>query len=400
MLVASRSAWGLVVTLLGSSACASAPARTEHAASKPPAQTARPSSGDSALQLAMRLPTGADHCAVARPYRIDDRQKVLATSVMQSDALAWEPSLAVTAFASAGYTRADGPSAQVMWLRSALPASELKRRLEARLEIAWSQGPCEAAPCPIRGEVVEGMVRLSREPWPVGLAPGAEAHCVRAAHDPRVLDLSAARLRRMPLGDLLGLPLRSTSSVQLASDALVVERAEIMVGRAEAGERAMRARGSARERAFGLAASDVRVEQEDVLVRTTARYLWDDLAMLARDAQALASAERAAKARASQPAPAVDGPLPPGDYLARAAHLLHQLNNALAHERDARRSELHVLLERGLAEYPEHESIALLLFELRMADGERRDSARELAERFAALPGSDPRWQDALKALR
>ena len=76
------------------------------------------------------------------------------------------------------------------------------------------------------------------------------------------------------------------------------------------------------------------------------------------------------------------------------------MNNALAPERDARRSALHALLERGLAEHPEHEPLALLLFELRMAEAERRAAARELAERFAALPGSDPRWQDALKSAR
>jgi hypothetical protein len=200
----------------------------------------------------------------------------------------------------------------------------------------------------------------------------------------------------MPLGELLGLPLRTTTSVSLASEALVSERVEIMVGRAEAGDRAMRARGDV----LGLAASEVRVEQEDVLVRTTARYRWDDLELLSQDAARMVAADLAARTRADQEAPPLDGPLEPNDYLARAALLLLQLHNALAPERNARRAALHALLERGLAEHPEHEPIALLLFELRMAEPERRPAARELAERFAVLPGTDPRWQDAVKAAR
>lgn len=359
---------------------------------------AEPGGGDdSALALAKRLPTGADRCSVARPYRIDDRQKALAKQVMQTDQLAWDPQLAVIAFASADYGRDDGPSAQVIWLRSTLPEDELKRRLDTKLAIEWhASATCAAAPCPMRGEVIGGAVLLSTEKWPVGLQVGAETHCMRAAHDPRVLELSAARLRRMPLGELLGLPLRTTTSVSLASEALVSERVEIMAGRAEAGDRAMRARGDV----LGLAASEVRVEQEDVLVRTTARYRWDDLELLSQDAARMVAADRAAKTRADQEAPPLDGPLEPNDYLARAALLLLQLHNALAPERNARRAALHTLLERGLAEHPEHEPIALLLFELRMAEPERRPAARELAERFAVLPGTDPRWQDAVKAAR
>jgi hypothetical protein len=382
-------------------ACAPAPqAQTTEPApqrSSSGADDAQAAANDSALALAKRLPTGADRCSIARPYRIDDRQKVLAKQVMQTDPLAWDPSLAVIAFASADYARDDGPSAHVMWLRSALPIAELQRRLDTKLTIEWIAGAsCSAAPCPMRGEILDGAVLLSSERWPTGADAGAEAHCLRAAHDPRVLELSAARLRRMPLGELLGLPLRSTTSVQLASDALISERVEIMAGRAEASERAMRARGDV----FGLAASEVRVDQEDVLVRTTARYRWDDLEMLAMDAARLAAAERAARTRSDQEAPPLDGPLEPTDYMARAALLLHQLTNALAPERNARREALHALLERGLAEHPEHEPLALLLFELRMAEPERRTAARELAERFAALPGADPRWQDALRAAR
>jgi len=388
-----------ILCMLG--ACASVPA----AAPSTPTQTraragdaGQPDGGDdSALALAKRLPTGADRCSVARPYRIDDRQKALAKQVMQTDPLAWDPQLAVIAFASAEYARDDGPSAHVMWLRSTLPQDELKRRLDAKLAIEWhASATCATAPCPMRGEVIGGAVLLSSERWPVGLQVGAEAHCMRAAHDPRVLELSAARLRRMPLGELLGLPLRTTTAVSLSSDALVSERVEIMVGRAEAGDRAMRARGDV----LGLAASEVRVEHEDVLVRTTARYRWDDLELLARDAVRLLAADRAARTRADQEAPPLDGPLEPNDYLARAALLLLQLHNALAPERNARRAALHALLERGLAEHPEHEPLALLLFELRIAEPERRAAARELAERFAALPGTDPRWQEAAKAAR
>jgi hypothetical protein len=382
-------------------ACASSPA---HQPSTPPqvragaGGRAEPGSGDdSALALAKRLPTGADRCSVARPYRIDDRQKALATQVMQTDQLAWDPQLAVIAFASADYGGDDGPSAQVIWLRSTLPQDELKRRLDAKIAIEWhASATCAAAPCPMRGEVIGGAVLLSSEKWPVGLQVGAETHCIRAAHDPRMLELSAARLRRMPLGELLGLPLRTTTSVSLASDALVSERVETMIGRAEAGDRAMRARGDV----LGLAASEVRVEQEDVLVRTTARYRWDDLELLSQDAARMVAADRAAKTRADQEAPPLDGPLEPNDYLARAALLLLQLHNALAPERNARRAALHALLERGLAEHPEHEPIALLLFELRMAEPERRPAARELAERFAVLPGTDPRWHEAVKAAR
>lgn len=351
---------------------------------------------DSALALAQRLPVGADRCSIARPYRLDDRKKALAKQVMQADVLAWDSALAVSAFASADFARDDGPAAHVLWIRSALPIAVLQQRLDAKLSIDWQGAPCAVAPCPLRGEVIDGAVLLSSEQWPAGLAPGAEAQCVRAAHDPRVLELSAARLRRMPLGELLGLPLRSTTSVSLAQDALVSERLEIMTGRAEAGERAMRARGDA----LGLAASEVRIEQEDVLVRTVARYRWDDLELLASDAARMAAAERAARTRIEQEAPPLDGPLEPSDYLARAAQLLLQMNNALAPERNARRQALHDLLERGLAEHPEHEGIALVLFELRMAEPERRAAARELAERFAKLPGSDPRWQRAVTAAR
>lgn len=364
-------------------------------AASSPAPVGEGSDQDSALLLAQHLPEGADRCSVARPYRIDDRHKSLAKQVMQTDALAWDPQLAITAFASADYTPDDRPSARVMWLRSSLPLPQLRERLDARLVIDWSAGsPCSEAPCPIRGEVVDGAVYLSSQRWPVGLAPGAESHCLRAAHDPRVLELSAARLRQMPLGELLGLPLRTTTAVLLASDALISERVEIMVGRAEAGDRAMRARGDV----LGLAASDVRVEQEDVLVRTTARYRWDDLEMLADDAARLLAADRAASARARLDAPPIDGPLEPSDYLARAALLLNHMNNALGPERDTRRAALHALLERGLSEHPENEPIALLLFELRMAEPERRAAARELAQRFAAMPGSDTRWQDALRS--
>jgi hypothetical protein len=394
------AAIGLLACALG--ACASA-AKTRPRADAAPAHAngdpggVRAVAGDSALALAKRLPTGADRCSIARPYRIDDRQKALAKQVMQTDPLAWDPALAVIAFASAEHARDDGPSAQVIWLRSTLAIVELKRRLETRLAIEWSaDAQCTTAPCPLRGEVVDGAVRLSTEKWPAVAEPGAETHCLRAAHDPRVLELSAARLRRMPLSELLGLPLRSTTSVQLASDALNSERIDIMAGRAEASDRAMRARGDV----FGVAASEVRVEQEDVLVRTTARYRWDDLEMLAQDAARLAAAELAARTRSDQEAPPLDGPLEPTDYLARAALLLAQLNNALAPERNARRQALHTLLERGIAEHPEHEQLALVLFELRMAEPERRASARELAERFAALPGTDPRWQDALRAAR
>lgn len=399
-LTAMRLVQALLACALG--ACASAP-------KAPPSTAATPgrSSGDaggvlagaddSALALAKRLPTGADRCSIARPYRIDDRQKALAKQVMQTDPLAWDPALAVIAFASAEYARDDGPAAHVMWLRSTLPVVELQRRLETKLAIEWNANvPCSAAPCPMRGEIMDGAVLLSSEKWPVAADVGAETHCMRAAHDPRVLEISAARLRRMPLSELLGLPLRSTTSVQLANGALISERIDIMAGRAEASDRAMRARSDV----FGLAASEVRVEQEDVLVRTTARYRWDDLEMLAEDAARLAAAELAARARNDQEAPPLDGPLEPTDYLARAALLLSQLNNALAPERNARRQAWHSLLERGLAEHPEQEQLALVLFELRMAEPERRAAARALAERFAALPGADPRWQDAVKAAR
>ena len=131
---------------------------------------------DSALALAMRLPVGADRCSIARPYRIDDRQKALAKQVMQTDALAWDPELAITAFASADYGRDDGPSAHVMWLRSALPLAELQKRIDTRLAIEWNaRERCVAAPCPLRGEIIDGAMRLSGEPWPVGLPAGAEA---------------------------------------------------------------------------------------------------------------------------------------------------------------------------------------------------------------------------------
>src|SRR5688500_16422566 len=120
---------------------------------------------DSALALAMRLPVGADRCSIARPYRIDDRQKALAKQVMQTDVLAWDPELAITAFASADYGRDDGPSAHVMWLRSALPLPDLQKRIDARLAIEWNaRERCVAAPCPLRGEIIDGAVRLSGEP--------------------------------------------------------------------------------------------------------------------------------------------------------------------------------------------------------------------------------------------
>jgi hypothetical protein len=393
--------WALSSLIALSWACATAPPSqlaTAPATGPARSQVAGEIAGDdSALSLAHRLPVGADRCAIARPFRIDDKRKLLAKPVMLSDAVAWDPALVVTAFASADYARDDGPGAQVMWLRSALPIAELQKRLDVRLTIEWSgSAGCATAPCPLRGEVIDGAVKLSREPWPNGLSAGAEAFCQRAAHDPRALELSAARLRRMPLGELLGLPLRSTTSVLLVADALVSERVELMIGQAEAGDRAMRARTDA----FGLAASDVRVEQEDVLVRITARFRWDDLEMLVRDAAALTAADQVARARAQRQAPPLDGPLEPTDYLARAALLLLQMHNALAPERDARRAALHALLERGLAEHPEHEQIALLLYELRMAEPERRAEARKLAEHFAALPGTDPRWQDALKVPR
>jgi hypothetical protein len=67
-----------------------------------------------------------------------------------------------------------------------------------------------------------------------------------------------------------------------------------------------------------------------------------------------------------------------------------------AHE--AERGELRAVLDGALREHPEHEHLAQLAYELDLQEGAYIARAQALAERFAKLAGTDPRWPQRARA--
>jgi hypothetical protein len=372
-------------------------------------QAARPL--DAAASLAARLPVGADRCVVAR---LDDAElsapapvvgapsrRGLLRRVMQADALAWDEELKVVAIASADAARDDGPGAQVLLLRSALAPELLRERLSARLNIDWTGAACSAAPCPLKGKQgSDGVVALARAQWPAGGAPGAEVRCrdIGASENASAVELQASRVRRIPLVEAHGVPLRTTTVARVDRDGVRTERAELMASRDAAAERVEQLRAEAQRAARD--ASDLQVEQEDALVRTYLHFAWSALELRVDDEARLVAAEHAARARAAMPAPELAPGLPPSAYLARAAHLMLGMHDQRASERAAQRASLSALLEQAVSEHPEHEPLAALLFDLQLSEAASAPAALALAERFAALVGADPRWAERVRAAR
>lgn len=393
---------GLFATAIACALCGCGAATTN----KPEARTARSEPLDAALELASALPAGAERCAIARPSLVPAPQRGLARRVVQSLPNAWDPGLEVVALASADQSQRQGGNAQLTLVRSTLAPALLRERIDAQLTLVWSdndEGPsCSDGPCPLRARVAVHdehgtTLRFERgrfEPRPQSITQ----RCVRMARDTRAVEVVAMRLvDDASFGERLGLPLESTAIAHMTERGLSIERIERMAGEVEAEARAQSLRLSTIE------GGELHVEQLEGSVRTRIVQHWDDLALLERDEARQGAAQRVARARLHERAPELDAEpagMTPEDYLARGAYELLQMRDLSSQERSIARAALRALFERAHGEHPEHEVIAQLVLELRMSEPELLAGALELAERFAALPGADPRWAEKAENIR
>ena len=170
--------------LLGCVLAACATPRAEPRPAQPgsPASAATGAEPDPLAALLPELPADVDRCVLARPSRVAAAQRERVARVSQSEPLAWLGELSVLAYASVSRERRDGPGAQLVLARVALPASAARELLDRRsgLRLEWSEQPCADAACGPRARfVAPNLLRIERGVFPQAEGQGAEVRCKR-----------------------------------------------------------------------------------------------------------------------------------------------------------------------------------------------------------------------------
>lgn len=337
---------------------------------------------------------------IARPALLPRERSSLIARVSQGEPFAWLAELGLQAYATALRERRDGPSARVSLLWLTHVDDRARAMLDARAGIAlqWSgDAPCEGTSCPARARALDAhVIRIERAGFPEQADPGAEAQCARlAAHAPSALEVAFTRSRRLH-EELIGVPLRSTTTVTLGSHGVHVNRVELMRSMAEAAL-AQQQGGfvERRDAAWDGLATDLRVEQIDSALNSDFDVLWEDLELALRDDARARAVEREADERAAAQLP-LDAPLELGSREAVLAQLAYRQERAERGDAQEKASQLNAaraLLDAACAARPEDEGLALLRAELVIAQLKDADAgsklARDGAQRFEALA----RWQ-------
>ena len=387
-----------------------APATAKPAQAVSAAQAATAVPADPALALAALLPAGADRCVIARPVLVPPEHRGLIARVSQGEPFAWLAELGLESYATALRERRDGPSARVTLLWLTHVSDDTRALIDARAGVAlqWGQAaPCAGASCPARAHVLDAhVIRIERDAFPEPTDPGAEVQCSRlAAHAPGALEVAFARSRRLS-ADLIGVPLRATSTVTLASHGVHVNRVELMRSMAEAAL-AQQQGGFVERRgaAWDGLATDLRVEQVDSALHTDFDVQWEDLELALQDDARARNAEREADARAS----AVLAPDAPFDLssreavLAQLAYRQERAEHGDQSERIVQLNAARALLDAACSARPEDEGLALLRAELVIAELKDADASRALTREGAQRFETQARWhalERAAAALR
>ena len=380
-------------------ACSGQAARGTRTRTPGAASAGQGAAHDPVRELAAALPVGADRCVLVRTARAPEQRASLLARVSQAEPFAWLAELGVEAYASALLERRNGPAARVslLWLKET--TQQVRDAFDARAGIAlrWDDKPCTGGGCPPRAQVLDGHVlRIEQHAFPIEAEPGASVQCARmAAAAPDALELSFARSRRL-LDELVGVPLRTKSTIALAAHGVHVSREQQMLTAAES-QLAYQQGVMAEERGIALAwlATDLRVERVDSALLTDFDVLWDDLELAAQDDLRTAAAEREAAARDRVE-------LTPGEppdlrsregVLAQLAFRLDRAERAGEPERALQLSAARELLAAACAAQPDDEGLALLHAELVI--GELNDGAagRVLAREGGARFETRARWQ-------
>jgi len=351
------------------------------------------------LALAAALPRGADRCVLARPARLPKARAGLLVRISQAEPLAWLADLGVEAYATAQRERRSGPLSRVTLLWLSRVTDAVRAELDARAGIAlrWDGQPCRGMGCPPRARVLDGhIVRIEHNDYPSIEDAGAEAQCARmAAQSPSALELSFARSRSLS-DELVGVPLRTTSTLTLSAHGVHVAREALMLSEAESALAYQRGM-MAEERGFTLTwlATDLRVERIDSTIHTDFDVLWDDLELAAQDDVRTAAAEREADQRER----AELGLDQPPDVrsrdgvLAQLAYWLDHAERAAPPERAAQLAAARALLDAACAAQPDDEGLALLRTELLIAELHDAAAGRALAREGAQRFETRARWQ-------
>jgi hypothetical protein len=354
---------------------------------------------DPVLALAAALPKDADRCVLARTALVPKERAGLLARISQAEPFAWLADLGVEAYATAQRERRTGSSSRVTLLWLARVNDSVRAAFEARAGIAlrWNDHPCGGASCPPRARVLDAhIVRIEHNDYPVHDDAGAELQCARmAAEAPAALELSFVRSRSLA-DEIVGLPLRTTSTLTLAAHGVHVAREALMLSEAESALAYQRGL-MAEERGFALTwlATDLRVEQIDSTIHTDFDVLWDDLELAAQDDVRTAAAEHEADQR-ERAELAADQPPDVRSreaVLAQLAYRLDRAERAVDPERSAQLAAARALLDAACAAQPDDEGLALLRAELLIAElrdaAAGRARAREGAQRFETRA----RWQ-------
>lgn len=253
---------------------------------------------DAAVELALRLPAGADRCAVTRPGHLSATRRALLGLLGRGGPGAWLSRASVVAHAWAERSDDEGRTASIILLRANGDPTEVRKAVqdEIRVRVAWEGGRCPGPDCDAyRARFLDAhTLELERGPWPADASGGVTARCVTLARThPNALEVSARR------GQVL---------VRSLAD-LVPRRIESVLEQVPGGVRLVRKRWMSTEewaeraRVMDLTpggpgdlsdiASEFSSERRGRLVVSTYHFEFEDLYLAAQDQRRLRQAEAA-----------------------------------------------------------------------------------------------------------
>lgn len=271
-----------------------------------PTQAATPPAHDAGLDLARRLPRGADACGVVRSSLLEADERKRYAGVSSAPAIAWHEALGVRAYASVERGRREStPPAERVWLFVEASEPETRAQLGPALglDLRWDAAnaePCTPDACPTLARFLgPGLVLIERGPWPE--APPSEGVAGRCRslveQHADAVEAWGRRSRTLEGASAESQPLRWTSMVRRVAGGLRVQAEELMPS-IEAADRVLAAGGDPTRMAsrLGVAAVTARLERVDAAVSSEIELRWEDLELVAADEERAARAHRYAVA--------------------------------------------------------------------------------------------------------
>jgi len=367
---------------------------------------------DAAVELAARLPRGADSCAVARTGALSSLRRSLYLRLSHGHPLAFLPDAPFVAVATALRVLPNRSRARVVLVRTSAGPDVVRHFLDERsgLRLDWSTG-ADARPGFVRARFVdEHTVELANGRFPESVAQGVGARCAELASKyPVAFEVASRRGESLFVGGLGPELERIEFRASTTDHRLRIERTTTFGGD-ESGFHAS-AIPEADGPGFGrlparVLAESVEKSVDGRQIQHTMSFWWDDLALASADegrARAGALADRAT--HQAQPAGSFD--VTNIEAVRVQRELWRARGEAFGSSGIDARRQLRVLLERAIGAHPQEADLRRDLFELlvrglgdapaaaRAAADAIRDGVGDSAEfaqlRREALAQGDPR---------